>query len=84
MARLADVAGLGDAGDSTRELSLKFIEGVKALNRALDIPETITEIRESDVQHIARSALKEAHPEYPVPRFMTLEECEAIVRKLMN
>ena len=53
------------------------------MNRNMDIPTTIKELQEKDALLIAERALKEAHPDYPVPRIMSRQECEALVRKLL-
>jgi hypothetical protein len=53
------------------------------MNQNMDIPTTIKELQEKDVPLIAERALKEAHPDYPVPRLMNDQECEALVRKLL-
>jgi alcohol dehydrogenase class IV len=83
LARLADAGGIGSAGESEKELAARFVERVKEMNRNMNIPEKIKEIKEEDIPLIARRALKEANPGYPVPKIMNLEECMAIVRKLL-
>ncbi|MFP4477273.1 MAG: iron-containing alcohol dehydrogenase [Desulfatibacillaceae bacterium] len=83
LARLAVAAGIGKAGESNDALSRKFIDRVRELNKNMNIPETIGELRENDIPLIAKRALKEAHPMYPVPKIMSREECEALVRKLL-
>lgn len=62
---------------------LEFIEAVEKMNKTLNIPTTIKELKSEDVSEIARRALKEAHGTYPVPRYMTQTQCEQIVRKLL-
>ncbi|MDA3894818.1 MAG: iron-containing alcohol dehydrogenase [Desulfobacteraceae bacterium] len=85
--KLADLAVVGRIGtrkESSKDLSLKFIEKVKTMNKNMKIPTYIKELREKDIPLIAKRALDEAHPDYPVPRIMTLEECETLIRKLMK
>ena len=41
------------------------------------------ELKEKDIPLIAKRALDEAHPDYPVPTIMTLQECEDLIRKLL-
>jgi hypothetical protein len=53
---------------------------VDALNRELGIPTSLAALQEADVPALARAALHEAHTGYPVPRYMTQEECEAMIR----
>jgi alcohol dehydrogenase class IV len=83
LARLAIAGGIGEKGESDKDLSNRFIEKVKSMNKKMKIPAYIKELREEDIPHIARKALDEAHPDYPVPRIMTQEECEALIRKLL-
>jgi len=40
-------------------------------------------LQASDIPNLAKRALAEAHPQYPVPRLMKQAECEAILRKLL-
>jgi len=83
LARLARAGGIGNASDSDEELSYRFIEKIESMNRNMNIPTTIKELQEKDIPLIAKRALKEAHPDYPVPRLMNHRECEALVRKLL-
>ncbi|RJP90469.1 MAG: iron-containing alcohol dehydrogenase [Desulfobacteraceae bacterium] len=83
LARLAVAGGLGINGDSDVVLADRFVEKVKTLNKNLNIPTFIKELKKSDVPLIAERALKEAHPLYPVPKLMTRIECEELVRKLV-
>lgn len=83
LAALATVAGLGTPVGSDEALSHRFIERIEAMNERMGIPTTIRELRSDDIPLIARRALAEAHPDYPVPRIMTLRECEGLVRQLL-
>ena len=83
LASLARVAGLGEARDSDETLSYRLIEGIEKLNERMELPTTIAELREEDVPLLVRRTLAEAHPDYPVPRFMTRTECDALVRQLL-
>jgi len=84
--KLADLAVAGHLGtrrESPEDLSLKFIDKVKSLNRNMKIPTFIKELQEEDIPLIAKRALDEAHPDYPVPRIMTLAECEDLIGQLL-
>lgn len=83
LADLAVAAGLGERSEGDEALAGAFIAAVERTNERMGIPRTIAELREDDVPLIARRALQEAHPDYPVPRIMTLGECEALVRRLL-
>ena len=83
LARLAQRAGLGEAGDSDPALAAAFIVGVEALIRDIGLPSCLEALRESDIPALARAARHEADTRYPVPRYMSQSECEAIVRALL-
>lgn len=83
LADLAVAGGLGTRRDTADALADRFIKKVKTMNKNMDLPTTIKEIKEEDIPMIAERALNEAHPDYPVPRIMTREECEDLIRKLM-
>jgi len=85
-AKLADLAVIGRIGtrkESAEDLSIRFIEQIQSMNRNMEIPTFIKELKEKDIPLIAKRALDEAHPDYPVPKIMTLDECEELVRKLL-
>jgi len=83
LAQLARAGGIGSASDSDATLSNRFIEKIKSMNHNMGIPTTIRELKESDIPLIAERAIREAHPVYPVPRLMTREECEELIRTLL-
>jgi len=83
LASLAIAGGIGKSTESERELSHRFIAKVKAMNENMSMPTTIKELKESDIPLIAKRALAEAHPDYPVPTFMCQSECEDLIRKLL-
>jgi len=83
LAQLAVRAGLGADHEDDDTLARKFLDGVDALNRDLNIPTYLAALRESDIPALARAALKEAHTGYPVPRYMTLSQCEDLIHSLL-
>lgn len=83
LAALAVKSGIGKKSESTAELSRRFINHIRELNQKMNIPTFIAELREEDIPLIAKRALDEAHPKYPVPRIMNEEECRELVRKLL-
>ena len=83
LAQLAVRAKLGTEGDEPETLANRFLDAVEALNRDLGIPETLAALREEDISDLARAAQHEAMTGYPVPRYMTQEECEAMIRKVL-
>ncbi len=83
LARLAEIAGTAREGQDAAAKAKGFIEAIRGLNRRMGIPEGFREIREQDIPIIVRRAFREAHPFYPVPKFMSGSDCEDLVRKLM-
>lgn len=83
LAQLAVRAKLGEEGDEPETLAARFMDAVEALNRDLGIPETLAALREEDIPDLARAAQHEAMTGYPVPRYMTQDECEALIRKVL-
>jgi alcohol dehydrogenase class IV len=83
LAQLAVRAGLGSESDDVDTLAVKFLDGVEQLNRDLGIPTHLAALREADIPELARAAQHEAETGYPVPRYMTQAECEAMIRRVL-
>nr|WHW29589.1 putative alcohol dehydrogenase [uncultured bacterium] len=83
LAQLAVRARLGEEGESDAALADKFLSGVTQLNRDLNIPTHLQALKDADVPALARAACHEAHTGYPVPRYMTQAECEAMIRLVL-
>lgn len=81
LARLAEMIDLG--GSSDAEKAEGFIGAVRELEQKVGIPSTLAALQEGDIAAIAESALAEAHMNYPVPRYMSQPECEALLRKVL-
>lgn len=84
LASLALCANLGKETESEKELASKFIAAVKELNRKMEIPTTIKELKKEDIPKLARHAIKEGNPSYPVPVIMNEKQCEALFEKLLQ
>ncbi|MFX1497876.1 MAG: iron-containing alcohol dehydrogenase [Promethearchaeota archaeon] len=82
LSKLAIAAGIGCENESKRILAERFIQAIRDMNEKMNIPSFIKEIKEDDIDIIAKSAYKEAHPIYPVPKFMKLEDLREIITKL--
>jgi len=82
LARLADLAGVARPGQDDAMKARAFVEGIRELNRRMNIPATFEQIKEADIALIVQRALHEAHPLYPVPKFMSATDCEKVVRRL--
>ena len=84
LAKLYDVVGLGNESMSVEEKGKAFIEEIRRLNKAMNIPEKFDFIKEEDVPTLVSRALKEGNPGYPVPKIMNSSECEKVIRLLMK
>jgi alcohol dehydrogenase class IV len=83
LAQLALQAQLGRKGQDEETLAQKFLDGVDALNRDLQIPLHLDTLQAADIPALAKAACKEAHSGYPVPRYMTLAQCEELISTLL-
>ncbi|MFN9504382.1 MAG: hypothetical protein ACK57J_07500, partial [Rubrivivax sp.] len=50
---------------------------------ALGIPRHLAALKEADIPLLAKAACLEAETGYPVPRYMSRSECEAIIRRVL-
>ena len=67
-ARLAELGEtIGLSGANERELAAGFIASIRELTASLDIPATLSAIREEDIASLAADAEAEGNPSYPVP-----------------
>lgn len=83
LAELADLTGITQPGMSNAEKAHLFIERIKEMNRAMNIPDKFDCIKEEDIPTLVKRALKEGNPLYPVPKLMDEADCEAVIRRLM-
>ena len=83
LAVLAVRAGVGKDGERPTVLAKKFLDSVEALNRDLGIPRHVEGLREEDIPALAKDACWEADTGYPVPRYMSPETCEGILRQVL-
>jgi alcohol dehydrogenase len=83
LALLAIRAKAGKEGEDSDVLAQKFLDAVDALNRDLGIPTVLEALKEDDIPALAKAACHEAHTGYPVPRYMTQEVCENLIRQAL-
>ena len=83
LALLAIRAKVGKDGENREALAQKFLDAVVALNRDLGIPAVLDALKEADIPALAKAACLEAHTGYPVPRYMTQEVCESLIRQVL-
>ena len=84
LSKLAIAAGIEGENESESTLAEKFIQAIRDLNKKMNIPSSIKEINDEDIDDIAETALKEAHPMYPVPKFMKLVDMKELITKLKS
>lgn len=82
LAELADLVGISQTNDSSQQRAEKFIEAIKDLNRKLNIPTKITDIRERDIPVMVNRALNEGNPLYPVPKILFKEDMSKLLQKI--
>ncbi|WP_064435866.1 iron-containing alcohol dehydrogenase [Pseudoalteromonas neustonica] len=82
LAEIADYCKLTQPQQSTEQKALLLLKTFDDLLASLAIPKTLPEIKVNDISGISQAAMKEAHPDYPVPVFMSHSQCEAIVLQL--
>jgi alcohol dehydrogenase class IV len=84
--RLADLArlvGIGESGDTDRQLAGAFIDAIIDMRKEMELPLRPKDLKAHDVPGIIDEALKEAGGLYPVPRYMTADEVRHIVNRLL-
>lgn len=83
LAQLAFACGIAPDSADEHSAAKQFIERIKAMNAHFGIPAFIPELLAEDIPQIAQRACQEAHFTYAVPRFMTVADCESVVRKML-
>lgn len=82
LGKLAKICKLADENETNKVACEKFIAYIKNLNKNMGIEEGFKEIKEEDIEHLAKNADCEANPLYPVPKLFSKEELEEIYKKL--
>ena len=82
LAKLAVISGVKVDG-SDEEKAKAFIAEIRAMNERMGIPTGFDCIKSEDIPTIAKRALKEGNPLYPVPKIMNQAQCEALIKELM-
>jgi len=83
LAALALRVNLGSRGEPAAELARRFVDSVEEMNRSLGIPRHLDALREEDVPTLAEAACWEADTNYPVPRRMSQQDCEQLLRQAL-
>ena len=71
--------------DSSTVLSIPnqadaFISKIENMNQSMSIPQTLNQLQPDDFDIITTKALKEVHPTYPVPRFLTKHDLISLLQ----
>ena len=83
LAKLADIVGI--KGDSDEQKAKAFIQAIKDMNNTMNIPDKFVDvIKEEDIPLMVDRAYAEAHPLYPVPKFMSKSQLAEMFRKLIG
>ena len=83
LAKLADIIGITNDQMTVDEKGIAFINEIKRMKKAMNIPEKFDFIKEEDIKTLVKRALKEGNPGYPVPKIMNEKDCEQVIRSLM-
>jgi alcohol dehydrogenase len=80
---LARAANIGDPDDSDVILATAFIARLRQMNKTFDIPTQLAELKEEDIPRIAKAARDEARFTYAVPLYMSQNDCESVITKML-
>jgi len=83
-AEIAYAINLVSKDENETNAAHALVQAVKELNGMLKIQSSFSEIQAGDIPVLAKRAVKEAYCDYPVPKQMTIAECEAILEKIRN
>ena len=84
LSKLADLIGITNIDMSIEDKAKAYINEIKRMNKAMNIPDKFDFIKEEDIPTLVKRALKEGNPGYPVPRIMNAKDCEQVIRSLMK
>lgn len=84
LSKLADLIGITNESMSIEEKAKAYINEIKRMNKAMNIPDKFDFIKEEDIPTLVKRALKEGNPGYPVPKIMNYKDCEKVIRSLMK
>ncbi len=84
LAELAGFLNLSEPGDSTEMQARAMIDELYRLNELCGIPRGFAEVKEEDIPELARRAVAEGNPGYPVPVIWEYREMEANIRDFVR
>lgn len=81
LARMAEICGVSDdKNEKTRAAA--FVESIAKMNNAGGVPERLAEFPQEGIDAVIREAFSECHGTYPVPRYYTRSDAEALLRAI--
>ncbi len=83
LAVLALRARLGKDSEPEAALAEKFLDSIDAMNARLGIPRELAALRAKDIPALAGAACREADLNYPVPSYMSQQDCETVIRNVL-
>lgn len=81
-ARLSELVKVCNENDSDSVKAEKFIKSLFDLNKKLDIPPRLEKFEKDAIPEIRKSAFKECHGTYPVPKYLSAKQAEEILSKV--
>ncbi len=81
--KLAMIAKQALGFDSDCGAAEHTLDAISTLLSDLGIPSQLAELNESDIAQISERALAEAHPAYPVPKFMSAADMRSVLQTLL-
>lgn len=82
LADLADVVGIGEAGDSISSRAGRFIQAIHDMRASMEMPLQPKDLNPSDIPGIIDGCVDETGRLYAVPRYMSEDELLTIVNGL--
>ena len=83
LTEMAAAAGISNKTLSKRENAEIFIAAIRSMNYEMGIPDKIPELVATDIPSLAKRALKEANPLYPVPVIFNRNTIEKVYHRLL-
>ena len=81
LARMAEICGVSDdKNEKTRAAA--FVESIAEMNKAGGVPERLAEFPQEGIDAVIREAFSECHGTYPVPRYYTRSDAEALLKAI--
>ena len=80
---LALFIGSGNKNATKRENAKVFIASIRELNKKMNIPDKVQELKEEDFDTLAERAVKEGNPTYPVPVIWEKEEFKEVLDRIL-